>query len=576
MLLVVGVYSYPALRTKAVLKSERLPVISAPDLALYLNLSTIERPRPGTVVNPWYRVEVPENGAGYLKFRLSPRLFGWLTRLLSGKMWWSLFLWNALWWALAGIAFIWLAHRFLPFRDALLVLAGLFLFMYFNFGMAREEIVAWLHFPALRGFAEIDLPYIRSFSPQVVLPPLLFYLGMQMLALRKESTWRPWVIMTALQLIAFAAFPYATLMMAGTTAIAILGQAFLSRQQVAWRAILLYGSACAIVDLTFLLHGSPIFGRSPGSPSVFHFQSGVLRMQMGKLWIFMGVLTACIAFSRTLAPEIRWTLAGMGATNMLMLLGDAIVPGPPFFLTAHASELEHATFAILLTFAVSVVAVNLKLPPRRARIASGAAACFFLVNGLLLAESGYRYFLPSNREQTDMVNWFERNPAEPGDLVIAQHDACGWVPLLSRAQLLFCRNAQAMLSPGQNHDLQRTREAWYLYFMGKRSGWVDSVSRDPDNLHRLETYGLYGEVSAYVGPELAKQVNVVRGDLIPKLERLERHDPQDYAFLRQFHTIWVIDNKNAPIFQRTKLDEYLDIHSQESSGDLIIYAATPR
>jgi hypothetical protein len=80
---------------------------------------------------------------------------------------------------------------------------------------------------------------------------------------------------------------------------------------------------------------------------------------MGKLWILMGVLSTAIAFSRTLAPEVRWSLVGLGVTNMLMLLGDAFVPGPPLFLTNHASYFEHATLAILLTFAVGAIASNL-------------------------------------------------------------------------------------------------------------------------------------------------------------------------------------------------------------------------
>jgi hypothetical protein len=70
--------------------------------------------------------------------------------------------------------------------------------MFFNFGAMRDEIAAWLHFPAVSRFGEIGLPYIRSFSPQVALPILLLYLGLLILALQKRN-WILWATMAALQ-----------------------------------------------------------------------------------------------------------------------------------------------------------------------------------------------------------------------------------------------------------------------------------------------------------------------------------------------------------------------------------------
>jgi len=49
-----------------------------------------------------------------------------------------------------------------------------------------------------------------------------------------------------------------------------------------------------------------------------------------------------------------------------------------------------------------------------------------------------------------------------------------------------------MLTPQQNHDIQRPREVWYLYFTGKDNRWVEGVIADPDSVHKLETYGFYG------------------------------------------------------------------------------------
>jgi hypothetical protein len=576
VIFVLAVYSYPALRTRSVTKCERLPVISAPDLGLYLSLSSLEKPSTGFVLNPYYRVEVPAAGAGFLKFRLGPELFGWLTRLMSGRMWWSLFVWNLFWWALACAAAIWVFARFLPDASLELVLAGLSMLMFFNFGTTKEEIAAWLHFPALSHFGEIGLPYIRSFSPQVALPVLLVYLGLQVLALQKRNI-RAWAAMVALQLFACATFPYATLMMAGTTAIAAFCHVFVWKRQSAWRAILLYAAICAILDSLFVFHGGPTFHSGLlGETPLVHFQAAVLRIQMGKLWILMGVLSTAVAFSRKLAPEVRWSLVGLGVTNMMMLLGDAFVPGPPLFLTNHASYFEHATLAILLTFTVGALASNLAGWSVKLRLAFVLATCFFWVNGIFLAESGYRRALPFNREQADLVNWLGRGEVGSDDLLITQHDTCGWVPFLTRAPVLFCRNSQAMLTPQQNRDIQRVREAWYLYFIGKDIPWVESVIADPNNVHRLETYGMYGEVSSYLGEERTRQVEYIRSQLTPLLKRIDTRDPTATRFLSQFKRIWIVQDQHAPIFIPARLDEYLDIHSEETSGDLVVVSATPK
>jgi len=87
-------------------------------------------------------------------------------------------------------------------------------------------------------------------------------------------------------------------------------------------------------------------------------------------------------------------LAAWAITNMLLLLGDVFVPGPPFFLTNHASYFEHATITILLAFLVGAFTAVLPGHITKLRIALVLAICF-RVNGLFLAEGGYRRNLPS-------------------------------------------------------------------------------------------------------------------------------------------------------------------------------------
>ncbi len=570
---VLSVYSYSALRTP---HTKTLPVITAPDLGLYLSLSTLQKPRSGVVLNPYYHIEVPSTGAGFLKFRLGPILFGELTSLLSGDLWRSLLVWNLIWWCMACVAAVWLFERFLPKASWELVLAGLAMLMFFNFGGMREQIAAWLHFPGLTYFEEIGLPYIRPFSPQIALPVLLLYLGLQIVALRDRKP-LAWVIMVGLQLFTCASFPYATLLMAGVTAVAAACNVLLDGNRSAWRAVLLYGLCAAVVDSVFMLRGTPAFGgRLPGDAPLIHFQAAVLPIQTGKLWFLIGALCVVVALSRRLAPEVRWTLVGLGLANMLMLLGDAFVPGPPMFLTNHASYFEHATIAILLTFAAGGWASGFAGRGKFFKICCLVAIAFFCLNGVMLAVTGYRKLLPTNREQVDMVHWFERGEVAPGDLIITQHDMCAWVPFVSSAQVLYCRNAQAMLAPLQNRELQRAREAWYLYFMGKDRQWVNSIAADPANVHKFETFGMYGEVSSYQGSLRTQQVEHIRNQLTPLLERIEIHDPASTEFLRQFPQVWVVENRISPVFAPARLGEYLDIRSEKTFGDLIVRQSTPK
>src|SRR6266568_703495 len=91
---VLIVYSYPALRARSDFGAVSLPPEFAPDLSLYLNLSSIRTVSPGRVLNPYYLVPVPATGTAYLKFRLGAVLFSSWTKVFAGQIWLAMFLWN--------------------------------------------------------------------------------------------------------------------------------------------------------------------------------------------------------------------------------------------------------------------------------------------------------------------------------------------------------------------------------------------------------------------------------------------------------------------------------------------------
>src|ERR1700690_1209961 len=219
---------------------------------------------------------------------MATKVFHKMKSWSGGRTWLALFIWNLFWWGLLCLAALWLFEKYLPLASLGVVLTGLGLLMFFNFGVLKTLLAAWAHLPSLAGFQSLDLPYMRAFIPQVAVVFLLAYLGLQMEVLRRS---RPllWVAMGGLQFFALTIFPYATLMMAGLTSVSVLWQLFFRKQQAAWLAVLVYGAGCAMVDGAFLKHGSLGFYASSASP--IHFQPGLLIHLMGGNWLLLAVIT---------------------------------------------------------------------------------------------------------------------------------------------------------------------------------------------------------------------------------------------------------------------------------------------
>ena len=570
--IILVIYSYPALRTTLTTKCLRLPAVSAPDLGLYLSISKIEKGQDGTLINPYYHIRVPY-AVSYLKFRLGPTWFGLLNRLFEGRIWLTLFVWNLLWWFLLCLATIWLFDRFLPHSSVALVLAGVCLLVLFSIEGSGRVFAAWIHLsPA---WLVSWLPYIRPFAPQLIMPFLLCYLGLLIRALSGTSL-RVWGMMALLQFVAFTALPYATLMMAGTTAVAAGWYLFAGPGNSRWQVVLAFAIVCGVADIGFALHGSGGFRLSfPDQTSLIKFQPSLVHGLIGKLWFLTGVLLVAVALSRKLSPEIKWPLIGMGLTNMLFKLGDAFVAERVFLLSDHMGYFFQSTIVILFMFLASAHIPRGDQALRLTRIASLATAALCFVYGLLMAEGNYRTNLPYNLEQADLANWMGRSKVSAHDLVITQfvtthYDDCEWIPLLSDAEVLYCRNAQLTLTPEQNGGVQRFREVLYLYFDGKDHEWLKSSTH-------FERYGLYGEITSFRNPEdQSARIQVLRREMRPFFDRIEHEDPEVRAFFRRFQRIWVIQNPANGSFVEERLKSYLNLKEEETVGSLLVRTAEPR
>src|ERR1700688_3894589 len=192
-----------------------------------------------------------------------------------------------------------------------------------------------------------------------------------------------------------------------------------------------------------------------------------------------------------------------------------------------------------------------------------------------MAEGNYRGNLTHNVRQADLASWFGRGEVSSRDLVITQYegtqcDACEWIPLLSDAETLYCRNSQLALTPEQNRDMQRLREVLYLYFVGKDHQWLENATE-------FERYGLYGEVSSFHRPEeRTARIIALRHEMLPFFERIENGDPSMHEFFRRFQRVWIIQYRQNPAFVDTRLASYLNFKEQQTSGRLLITSLEPK
>jgi hypothetical protein len=58
VVVILGIYSYPALRTAFTTRSLRLPPVTAADQGLYLSLSQLHKTPDGAFINPYHRIPV--------------------------------------------------------------------------------------------------------------------------------------------------------------------------------------------------------------------------------------------------------------------------------------------------------------------------------------------------------------------------------------------------------------------------------------------------------------------------------------------------------------------------------------
>jgi len=166
-----------------------------------------------------------------------------------------------------------------------------------------------------------------------------------------------------------------------------------------------------------------------------------------------------------------------------------------------------------------------------------------------------------------------------GDLIIARADTvddlCSWVPLLNRATVLFCRSAQYELSDSERRGFHRLRQAFYFYFTGKDTRWVDGVISDPAALTAQDRLAFAGEINPTDKDTLDTGKREIMAELIPRLAEVENQQGPAQDFFRPYRRVLVIDDARRPTFARDHLSSYLSIDSEQRVGDFVMLWCRP-
>ncbi len=545
-----------------------LPPLFAPDLSLYLNLSQIAHVAPGIVGNPWYGVPVPSALLVYRKFGLSFAAFHLLWLAVAKSWWWSVLLWDALWTAL--IAFCaWRLLRRMGVAAGWSMAAALALLMLVDLHSLPAIPGAWLHLPHIERFTSFSLPFMRSFFPQVAIPLLLLYIENLLDLLSGHSSAPRWIWAALLQAIAFALYPYATLLMAGATALAWFLATGAPRPGVL--KLVGYAAACGLLDLFYLLIvGFPSAGGGASRTSLLHLDPALfLHLAGSKTLALTVVLTIAAALLTREHPDIRASLSGLGLTAAVMLVADAVV-SPGLQISHHALFLLQPVLALLIIALAAELATKV---PQRARTPIVAfATALFVAHGALSAYGNYLGMRAVNGRNAESAAVLQSSSLTSRDLVVAPaetvDDLAAWAPLVSPASVLFCRNAEFVLSPEQETTVQLPREAAYLYMTGRDRAWLEQVLSPATPVEQQNYLALTQSRLLLEGPHRAAALADLRDSLEPFLHSVASDDPAISALFARYDRVLVLDSTDRPVFHEDRLARYLQPISSAHAGTI--------
>lgn len=569
LFLTVVIYGFPWFATYSSWKTG-LPPIFAPDFFAYLNLSKIFGLSGKGFTDPWYgQPVVPQ--FNHSIFRYSFVLFhsglSILHSPIAASVGWSIG------WSVLIACSIWILLRdVLKDSSALELFTGTALLMFVSFDALPLEFAVYLHPLNTAIRSSFSLPFIRMFFPQVAIPLLLFYfLNLYRASQTNRIANYSWMFL--LQFATFLIFPFATVFMALASALFVLFNFRNCRPQLP--KFILVGFLSALIDTGYVIAALQDQGHTSyeaiGLPSIIRINPSQLRPHFGGTVFLLGMCGLLLLLvAKTSAGKLA---ASLGLANLIMLFSDVAVD--PRFLVSH-----HAGYFVQIALALEIVLIfwGLRpvLSPRMAPLLSIGLAAFAVLNGAWGAWSTVRSHSKTNESFSSFAQVISGLRVGSQDLVVAPavfvDDVSTTVPLVSTAHVLYTRNAEILLDRTQVNEVQRERQAVYLYLTGHDSKWMaQGLKADPippgmltlANGFTLQNRGSRREVEADIRENLGPFLIQLEKGTVPK-------------FLTTVRRILVVDSVESPLFDESRVKALLGTCAlSESEGIRVWSCGTP-
>jgi len=147
---------------------------------------------------------------------------------------------------------------------------------------------------------------------------------------------------------------------------------------------------------------------------------------------------------------------------------------------------------------------------------------------------------------------------------------------MSTSSVLFCTDAEVMLTPHENRDLHRLRQAFYLFFTGENSTTLNRELSTPDPSALMYRLGYWAEAVSHSMEERHQGIEEIKTDLLPLLEKVVKKDISSADLFRKFERIVVIDKQQDHAFAEERITEYLRPERKQHFGDFAISFYTPK
>jgi hypothetical protein len=550
----VALYETPYLLTLVKTGFTPLPPVFAPDQMYYLNLGNIHHATATKVVNPWYgdlveTRDVPHMmfPTAFLLFRCIHTIFGsWTTALL---------IWVGLWAGLAFAAAVFCLDSFFPGTDSWLTkLGGLGLLVLHSPLVYVAEI---RQLPSIAGLFQLTLPYLRFPFPQVIVPVVLVYWGLQVRAL-KSASMLALAGMACMQFFVCAAFPYMLPLIAiGTGFTILIARRCQGEISLRWPMTAAFAVLCGVMDIGYLLLVG--FFRSQGNVHfALQFRPELILSNL-RPYVLLLVIGSGLAVISRASFATRASAAGLALSNALFGFSDV-------FLAGSAQMVDHPHYIIGITSWLPLFvffwsfAEKLNKPLRIALISS-----LTLVSAWEAFVS-YRSEISANLLQAAEVTAVRALGLTDKDLVIAPSrfpdDISSWIPLISPAKVIYTGDGENVLSAADTQTHQAFRQSLYLMMTGTDLASLTSITEN-DNLENQFTRLLQQGDRAEARSPLAEDRRRVRARVQNRLGRMFAQlqaDPSSAGtLLGGFDRVIVIDSSAQPLFDQSVFSRWLTV-----------------